>query len=694
MPIIPALKIPDTKAGQYFPSAGLMPKTSLSMWQVRFAETVNNYIERKASGGLGIKLIDLFSKTVENEISEKFKDLWQQVRYMVDCDVSLRSKSIRQSQKFKVSSIIHALKYLEKQFVRHLQMVVYGNLEQGKLGGVPGMLNLVTAYLNIKLPLGYSGQEDGLFQNHPVWSVIYHCLRAGDFNAARNICSGYESESVVEFGQAIGELLSSNSNKLTGDMETKFHLLWRTVGRSSLDPYKKAAFCVISLCDSISDHSEIADKFEDWLWIRLRQCLLTECVGENVTPSCTTIKTFGLLDSRVKFPLERLQRQIVLDYGEKHFASGDSPMLYWTALWLSGQFEAAMDYLFRQQEVTRHPESDAYDCHAVHIALALHENGLLLTPVDPNAKILTLEGSDSPLSYRLNLARMLISYVSTFQQSDTRDALNYIYFLKSFQTIDGENLCFVAIRDILLETKEHSLLLGRIDAKGSKLRGLLDETKYNINVDELVRYIALDAEKRNSVEIAVAMFDLAEDHTKVLKLLADCLCEVANQKSLPNSKRERYLTLATSIATRYRDSGHKSDEATAITFFQLMDITTFFDLFHENDYGSALDVMRRIRLLPLTVDEVDTFVKQFYMVPDEVRRILPDILLICMCILSAQHKEIRGDRSLFASSAIIDESAKSIQQVAKALVQYAALIPYRMPGDTAARLVQMETFIH
>lgn len=90
--------------------------------------------------------------------------------------------------------------------------------------------------------------------------------------------------------------------------------------KKTFTQFYRACFCVLNLCDVLSDHGEAADKFEDWLWIKLRQCIMTESTfmdqrhGENNNQQMN--KNMSQIDARTKLPLERLQKQIFLDYGK------------------------------------------------------------------------------------------------------------------------------------------------------------------------------------------------------------------------------------------------------------------------------------------------------------------------------------------------------------------------------------------
>lgn len=54
-------------------------------------------------------------------------------------------------------------------------------------------------------------------------------------------------------------------------------------------------------------------------------------------------------------------------------------------MFLTGQFEAAVDFLFRV---------DRLRAHSVHIALALYELNLLLLPANIQAAVITRDASD------------------------------------------------------------------------------------------------------------------------------------------------------------------------------------------------------------------------------------------------------------------------------------------------------------
>jgi nuclear pore complex protein Nup93 len=64
--------------------------------------------------------------------------------------------------------------------------------------------------------------------------------------------------------------------------------------------------------------------------------------------------------------------------GETHFAAFQQPYLYFRVLFLTAQFEAAIEFLAR---------IDALRCYAVHVALVLYDVKMLLLPSTAQAPL-------------------------------------------------------------------------------------------------------------------------------------------------------------------------------------------------------------------------------------------------------------------------------------------------------------------
>lgn len=150
-------------------------------------------------------------------------------------------------------------------------------------------------------------RQDGEIEGHPVWAVIYYCLRCGDLNAAMQVVNRVQHQ-LGDFKSWFQEYMNSPDRRwehlsslssyicicrdahrgqgrsncivtyvswslpfsLSPTSENKLRLHYRRVLRNSADPYKRAVYCLIGKCDISDNHGEVADKTEDYLWLKVQ----------------------------------------------------------------------------------------------------------------------------------------------------------------------------------------------------------------------------------------------------------------------------------------------------------------------------------------------------------------------------------------------------------------------------------------
>lgn len=76
----------------------------------------------------------------------------------------------------------------------------------------------------------------------------------------------------------------------------------------------------------------------------------------------------------------------------------------------------------------------------------------------------------------------------------------------------------------------------------------------------------------------------------------------------------------------------------------------------------------------------------------EVCKILPDLLLSTMEIIYKKYSTLKNKD--ITRSSENDDKLKFLREQAKSITVMAAKVPYRMPGDTNARLIQTEILMH
>lgn len=207
-------------------------------------------------------------------------------------------------------------------FFRYKQCVVQAvssNLYQAELGGVPGTLQLIKSFLKIKIPSGTQNLEDGEVDGQPVWPLIYYCLRCGDLDAAMQVAAqaqwssadlwcplllywlsvclmfpgtGWMSSEATytsTFRQRIPAFLSQHWTEYelsTEDLcvQVEIHSRGRKTRRSAefngvcvilhcgntaLWVCYRAVYSVIGCCDTSDNHSEVAVKTDDYMWLKV-----------------------------------------------------------------------------------------------------------------------------------------------------------------------------------------------------------------------------------------------------------------------------------------------------------------------------------------------------------------------------------------------------------------------------------------
>ncbi|KAL4234656.1 Nucleoporin nup93 [Mactra antiquata] len=653
-------------------SISMHGRSALDNVEMAYSRQVYEYNEQVINSAyLKPNLVDMFYDVSRGLDNKHVQDLWEMIKCMIDIPPCTSGQSLRKNKNTQKAFVRNARTHLEQSYKKFITGQISGNLQQAQLGGVPGTCNLVRSYLNIRQAVLPRGLEDGSIDGHPTWAMIYYCLRCGDLNAARSVVQRAQHQ-LGDFPTFLQEYISNADHRLSPGSETKIQLQYRRVVKQCSDPYKRAVFCIIGQCDYSEDHVEIADKIDDYLWLKL-------CQTQIDTDDRSDVLT-----------LQKLQSMMYEDFGEAHFNGYQQPFLYFQVLVLTAQFEAAIEFMSRI-EILR--------CHAVHVALVLYQMKLLLCSNNRQAQLLSIDPSDQSPMRRINFARLIMMYTRKFEETDPREALQYFYFLRELKTNQNEDLFMTCVSELVRETKEYEMLLGKLHKDGTRKPGAID--KFQVDTQRIIDKVARDTESKGAFEDAVRLYDLGHKHDKVLELLNKLLSQVVSQTTSNQTNRDRLKSLALSVAERYRSSGVSENlKANTCSFYLILDLLSFFDLYHQGQTEEAMEIMRQLQLLPLSTDAVEHKVNTFRNYSEEVRRCLPDVLLATMNILHSQYKNARntGVHSPLVRGRSDDGGKETylnyLRNQSKALIMFSGMLPYRLPGDTYARLVQIEVLMN
>ncbi|KAI5098151.1 nuclear pore complex protein Nup93 isoform X1 [Silurus meridionalis] len=656
----------------FISEVGAPGRSSLDSVEVAYGRQIYIFNEKIVNGHVQPNLGDLCASVADSLDDKNVSDMWLMVKQMTDVLLVPAKDTLksRVSVEMQMAFVRQALAFLENSYKNYTMVTVFGNLHQAQLGGVPGTFQLVHSFLNIKLPGPLPGMQDGEVEGHPVWALIYYCLRCGDLAAAMHVVNRAQHQ-LGEFKTWFQEYMNSPDRRLAPATENKVRLHYRRVLRNSADPYKRAVYCLIGKCDIADNHGEVADKTEDYLWLKLNQV----CFDED-----------GSSAPQDRLTLAQLQKQLLEDYGESHFSASQQPFLYFQVLFLTAQFEAAIAFLFRVERLRS---------HAVHVALALYELKLLIKSSGQSAQLLSHEPGDPPMVRRLNFIRLLMLYTRKFEATDPREALQYFYFLRNEKDSQGENMFMRCVSELVIESREFDMLLGRLEKDGSRKPGVID--KFAGDTRAIITKVASEAENKGLFEEAVKLYELGKNPDKVLELMNKLLSPVIAQVSAPQSNKERLKNMALGIAERYRTNGTAGEKSVDSTFYLLLDLMTFFDEYHAGHIDRSYDVIERLKLVPLSQDQVEERVAAFRNFSDEARlHNLSEVLLATMNILFTQYKRLKGATAGTPGrqQRVLEDRDSILRSQARALITFAGMIPYRMAGDTNARLVQMEVLMN
>lgn len=243
--------------------------------------------------------------------------------------------------------------YLEDRYKTYMNNVIADDLQNARRGGIPGTYHLVRSFVSLRFHGDYLGLQDGLIDDRPLWPMIYFCIRCGDLKAALQCIQKADVMASEDLQPILEEYCKGSDMKKIAMLESKIKFQYRRSVRNNTDPFKRIVYCILGCCDVADEHSEVAQTADDYLWLKLT-LIRDDADGEKLT--------YG-----------DLQTTILEYYGESHYQAHKQPHLYFQVLALTGQFEAAIEFLSRV---------DRYRVHAVHMAIALNEVYLLALPRD------------------------------------------------------------------------------------------------------------------------------------------------------------------------------------------------------------------------------------------------------------------------------------------------------------------------
>ncbi|CRK45124.1 hypothetical protein BN1723_019647, partial [Verticillium longisporum] len=137
---------------------------------------------------------------------------------------------------------------------------------------------------------------------------------------------------------------------------------------------------------------------------------------------------------------------------------------------------------------------------------------------------------------QINFGRMLGFYTKDFRAADVVSAVDYLTLVCLNMDLPGEagrrnaNLCWEALRELVLETREFSKLIGDIRPDGQRIRGIIEErgsliglTEENDFINTVTIQAASFAEENGRTTDAVLLYHLAGEYDTVVAIVSRAL---------------------------------------------------------------------------------------------------------------------------------------------------------------------------
>jgi nuclear pore complex protein Nup93 len=415
--------------------------------------------------------------------------------------------------------------FLERQFWNEVNSLIAKYPQDANLGGLPDVVSKIKAYIRLRIARKTLVPDNVDLQQangEYIWAIVFYLLRAGFVNeAAQYVNSNQNHFRSIDrtFSGYINSYASSEERRLKRQMQdrctSEYNQRIRNAPEGSIDPFRMACYKIIGRCDLSNRSLEgLQTDVNDWIWLQFNLAReidrSLELAGES-------------------YGLSELQTSI-REIGLKHFpktpaedTNGSFGMFFYLQV-LSGMFEQAIAYLYPFSYVD-----------AVHFAIALTYYGLL-RPADAQSTANELLSHNTRSQPQINFGRMLGYYTRDFRAANAAAAVDYLVLIcLNADEAGGPQqaaLCHEALRELVLESREFSRLIGDIKPDGTRIKGVIEERGPLIALgheDDFIRAITLQAasfaDDNGRTTDAVLLYHLAEDYDTVVSIVSRALSE-------------------------------------------------------------------------------------------------------------------------------------------------------------------------
>lgn len=611
-------------------------------------------------------------------------------------------------------------KFLEDSFYQHVEDTLKRNRTTVDIGGIPSKTNKVRAFVTLRGQQKKLANDTDTLQrinDEYCWAFIFYLLRAGLVEEAARYVR--ENERAIKnmdrnFSIYMGHYARDPERKLPREVvpriQSEYGQRSRLAPEQSIDPYRMACLKIIGRCELSKKTLEGMDTdVEDFLWLNFVLAREVNRAEESAAD------VYGLEDVRAT----------IEDIGQRFFVQpgsdvGSTYAIYFLMQILTGMFERAVSWLHNHNYVA-----------AVHFAIALDFYGLLrVSDYEANPdQLLSYTTTQRP---QLNFGALVGYYTGDFRFTNAEAAADYLTLLCLNADLPGEmgksyaRLAHLALKDLVLSTREFALLLGDVQSDGRRLPGAieqrvpllrLDESRRGAFLADLTIQSARAADDSGRTTDAVLLYHLAGEYDNVIVIcnrsLSDSLAlgiEAEPLRLQPLKPRTLATAAETSAGTLMRQNELSTLSLTAVddpatlarnmyhlyeanglylqkvrpehrdAFATLSRIASVKDSLANQRWAIAHDEAAKTNLLPLNMggvlSEIRARANAVAACHPTVSRLVGNLLVWTIQALSAQREVLR--RSAFQADTL---AAGRVMQNAKDLMVFAGLMKFKLPAN-------------
>lgn len=651
--------------------------------------------------------------------SKQMIDVWKYLIELTNEKFSKISIENKFNDESRLNSIItkHSKKFLEQQFYNYVDEIYLRDDAKPEQFSPATNINKVSFFIH-KIVLKNNPQvsKKTLTANGtPVWAIVFYLFRCGLYQDALHFVDSNRQlfnmldtnfpTYLMKFVDIANDQLTANlplnlNERLHQEFNTQFSMLNENDER--FDPYKYSLYKIIGKCDLSKKYlpQSINLSIEDWVWFHLS--IINE---DSIRESSLIFDNYYLADFQQK----------VLSLGPKVFNSSSNNPLYLKTLILSGLFEVAINYT----------NQNINECAATHLAIALKYYGLLkVAPSNNKNEVLVSFYRHSHPSYFIDFAKLLELYTRSFKISDPKVAAEYLILIAMSTTNQNElNKCYEFLRQLILITREFSMLLGELNEfNGEKIPGLLEQQRLLIQLENLndfnlkiTEICAIRCEEEGRIFDALLLYQSCQEYNTVVALINKLLSELISTTDLdkPLIKQGNYnnsedqdtihnniVLLSQHIIKVFRNSTQILEKITPEvkqTNQILLPIVGVRQSFIEKDWRKVILEIKELGLLPLdpaaTFNDIRelTYLIEVNKLDSNLIKVIPSLLIMVLTLISQLNYNVL--QQAYQPLSKEREEVNRYKTIAKNCMVYAGMVQYKMPRETYSLLINLESLL-